>query len=471
MAENTQKKKKENSSKSKSKRRLDIAPKFIADNIVFSEKEQWAFYRVQNSFFDFLDDSAKIAGASRLASTFEALMRDRPRPLSCYLLLTSDPVDIDSWRQQMMDNEDNLKLAPGFEKYVKDQYEYLQSFSFSKKIVYFGIKLGNRNALEFNPSSVFDAGFKDAIDTAKKTISSVMNIKTEYVTKEEELMAREKEMDFNRILANSEMGAERATADEILLAIKRQFFPAMPTPYLNVDYDSRIGSSDIEKELSSAIFNNLRWMRINQMTRNGKIVDGYRAALTVSKLPREVEFPYNWPFLYFKDFINRNSNIYAYARFNLIPSEKMKKNFEKQKARQKDEFENMKGGDVNSSLGVLDKDIEDSLDDIQKLNVLIQDRTPWFEGVYRLVITASTEEELKKRCTEVINKYDQELDIKLSWTIGDQKNLFLEQMMGDTLREKDHQQITDVKYLSTSGFAYANNIGDPIKPPNHRNRS
>ena len=449
--------------KNAGKKKLPIAANAIIDNMVFSKDERWAYYKLSNSVFDFLSLDAKLSVGQQLINAFVNLMSDRQEPLDCHLIITSSPVNIDAWEDQIRTVSEDWTRGPGFDQYIHEQAEHLKDEEYLRKETFLGVCLGKRGALEIDTSNMFEGGLKGASEIIRGWMSTALKLPSEEISIDEEKTARNKEEEFYRILSMGNLRAERCTAEELLLLIKRQFYPAMPAPYLDVDYENRIGPGDLELELTSAIENKLRWLKINQMIGEHE-VEGVRACLTIAKLPRNTNFPYSsFPFMYFLHKLGLPFT--SFARFQLHPTSKMKKELEKKKKEQKDELENIAGGGdstVDGALGMMPSDVQESLEDMRMLNeMLAQGKTPWVEGTYRIVVETVDEKALKNFCSIVKQRYT-DLDINITWTVGDQAQLFLEQMPGDKLRTTSHKQLTNLVMFGTSGFNYSSDVGDKI---------
>lgn len=459
MSENKKQDKKKPSS---GRKRMDIAPISIIDNIVFNKTERWAYYRLSNSVYDFLSSEAKISVASQLVNAFSNLMSDRQDPLECHLIIASTPVDVDAWEDQAREVTKGWDHAPGFERYLQEQAEMLRQEEYLKKVTYLGVHLGKRGAFDASTKSIFEAGVAEAMEYVKRWASTALQTPGEVITEQEEQESRAKEIDIHRTLSTGNLRAERVSAEEILLLIKRQFYPSMSVPYLDIDHGSRIEAGDMDLELSSAIYNRLRWLQINQMV-DGEEYSGHRATLTISKLPRETNFPYEgFPFMYFMHRLSLPFT--SYARFTLHPNIKMKKKLEAKKKEQKDEIENVQAGGntLDSTIGSMPQHVVDAVADMQTLTEMLNNtKHPWVEGVYRIVVETPDENTLKKYCTMVKQKFT-DLDVNINWTVGDQAELFLEQMPGDKLRGIAHKQITDLIMFATSGSTYSNDVGDLV---------
>lgn len=446
-----------------SKKELKPAAIAVVDNLVFSKNEMWAYYRLSTDVFDFLSSDGKIAGAYQIANAFTNLMGDRKEPMDIHLIESSVPIDIDAWAVQIQEVTKEWNRSPGFDKYINEQIAYLKQEEYLKKIVTLGVNLGKRGALDFDDINFLEMGFKGTKEQLQKWFNRALSVPGEEISADEEDSARRKEAEIFRTLANGNLQAKRMTSEDILLLIKRQMYPSMPTPYLDVNHDSRLGPGDMELETASAIENKYRWLKISQIV-DGEELEGYRACLSFSKFPRYMGFPNGtFPFMYFPNKLSLPFTLYA--RLTLKPSEVMKKEIEKKKKEQADELENVSAGATSTGnviSGGMPAAVQEALEDVQTMtSILASDKAPWVEGSYRIVVETPTEEILRKYCSIVKQRYA-DLDINVTWTAGDQAELFMEQMPGDSTRIKSFKQITNLSFLATSGFRNSNDVGDLI---------
>lgn len=458
--------KKEKPVKPKSGKGKQLKPSAIAviDNMVFSQTDTWAYYRLSTNVYDFLSNDGKIGSAYQIANAFTNLVGDRRESLDVHLIVTSVPVDVDAWAVQVKETSKDWERSPGFERYVQSQIEMLKTQEYLKKVVLLGVNLGKRGALEFENVNFLELGFKSAKEQLSRWWSNALSIPSNEISAEEEDNARRKEAEIFRTLSNGNLRGKRMSAEDLLLTLKRQFYPAMPAPYLEVDHENRLGPGDMDLELISGVENKYRWLKITQMV-GGTELSGYRACLSFSKFPRVTGYPGGWPFLYFPAKLSLPFTLYA--RLTLVPSEGMKKQLEKKRKEMVDELENVNNsGQTSGASGTLSggqpSAISEAIGDMQTMTELLQgDKTPWVTGSYRIVVETPTEEILKKYCSIVKQSYS-DLDINVSWTAGDQAELFLEQMPGDKLRSKPFNQVTNMAFLATSGFRNSSDVGDLI---------
>lgn len=442
-------------------KKLGISALAMIDNVVYSKTEKWAYYRLSNHVFDFISLESKVALASRLTNAFSNLMNDKQEPVECHIIITSVPIDLNSWSDQVKTISKSWDRAPNFDTYIKEQKEFLEREEYMIKAVYLGINLGKRGALEVENINIIESGLKGARDYIKSWWNNILYLPTEEVKEDEEKEVRRKEENIYRILSTGNLQAERCTSQELLLLIKRQFYPALPTPYLDIDHSNRIGPGDIALESHSMIKNKYRWLEFSHIM-NGEEYTTYRTCLSFSKFPKETVYPYSIPFLYLPYQLHLPFTVYA--RFFLIPTSKMKAEIEKKKKEQKDEVENISAGmdDYSSVVDGAPTGVIESLSTIQEMSEMVNtDKTPWVEGSYRIVVETPSEELLRKYCS-ILKQQFADQDINVSWTSGDQTQLFLEQMPGDKLRVKSFNQLTNLNMITTSGFNFSNDVGDLI---------
>lgn len=448
--------------KAKKGKRLDISMEAVVDNIVFSEKEVWAYYKVSNRAYEFLSFGGKVGLAINMTTAFNNLMTDKTDDLDLHMINTSTPLDYNAWADQIYSERSKQVKPPGFDDFMNEQRDFLIDQNYMVKVSYLGVCLGKRGALDLESLNVFETGFKGAWDFAKKWGSEALALPTGEISKDEEERFRQAEEEIYRILSAGHLQAEKVSSEDILLLMKRQFYPAMPAPDLDIDHDSRLGAGDLDLELYSGIKNRFRWLEITQQIYH-ITATGYRTTLSFSKFPREMTYPIGIPFLYLPSKLSQHFT--TYARFTLISSQSMKKEVEKKQKEQKDELENLAAGQdaFDSTIsGGGPADVTEALYDGQVMQQLLtSDKAPWVQGTYRIVIEAHDLDSLKNYASLLKQEYA-DLGINLNWTSGDQASLFLEQMPGDRLRENSFIQTTNLYQIGASGFNFSSDVGDRI---------
>lgn len=438
-------------------KKLQVPMLGVSDNIIFGKKEVWAYYKISTVPYDFLSASARANLANSTMTALAALCTSEGTKVDGHILITSSPFDIVSWSNQIdrtyLDWHD--EYTNPYKKFMTQQEHELAMNSYQKPVVYFGVKLFNRGSFDIDSFNVFEFGWEDAFTAFKKGVSNLFIMPSEDITEFEETKAKEKEDDIFRTLSSGYLRAKRATAEEMLLVNKRQFYPAMPSPYLEVDHGRRIGLNDIAIETGGVIENNYRHLKFSQVV-DGELYEGYRATLSFAKFPSGMSMPGNMvPFLYFP--ASRRLPYTMNARFTMIPHSQIKKDLNKKKLEATDEIENLASSGQGAHAG-----IANTVNDISDLELnLEQSKMPWVNGAYRVTIEMPTKELLKDAISDLKQEYARN-DVTLILTSGDQLDLFLEEMPGSNIMMNSFNQQTNLAMLGVSGFNIGGFAGDPI---------
>lgn len=454
MAKKNKKQKKEN------RKLLDIPAVGIVDNVVFSKKEAWAYYKIASVPYDFLTNAGRVKLANDIIVAFSSLSQRIGRNVDLHILVTNTPVNIDSWEDQMYEiydqwNGRNNRLKT-FDKFIRNQTVALKRRSYKKKVVYLGVKLFTRGTISFDNFNVLDFGFAEALEVIKKSISSLLVLPDENITKLERARAKKDEYEIYRVIRTSTLRGTRLSSEELLLTIKKTLYPAMPSPYLEVNHDERIGLNDIMLETGAIIEDHRRYLKIKQMIGTEER-EGYRATLSFSKFPSDsmVEPGGIDPFMYLPTIMGLPFTMNA--RATLMPIDKMKKDLQKKKLESEDELKNLASSGQRVSSSVIETQM-----DIDRLDAeLSSDNLPWVSGNYRMTVEMPTYELLVTAIQEMKQEYAKN-DIVLTWTTGDQLEMLMEEIPGGELKMGDFAQLTNLAMLGVSGFSYGGSVGDPI---------
>lgn len=433
---------------------LDIKIRGIADNIVFSDTDIYAYYEVSTVGYDFMNLESKVGLLRGINQGFVNLASNRDSDLDGHLIVTNTPIDIDYWESQFMEITKGWDRKPGFNNYFNQQAEYLRSRKFMTRKIYLGISLGKRFGADIKGLGIaIEAGW----DQTKQMLMDILkNIgANDYSISDKEIAkAKSMENDLFSILSNSAMQCTRPSTEEIALIVKRAFYPGMPTPFLDFVPDGRWGHGDIIRETASDITKNRRWTEITQPI-NGDLITGYRATLTFSRFPERMDVPVSMstPWIYIMQSIGIPFDMYA--RFTIIPSRTMKKTFSRHKTDILDE-----GNNAGSAGADLPIDLQEDYQKAAELEAYAnKSNEPFLKGVYRIVLTSLDTDSLKNMVDMVKTQYSN-YGITLTWTSGDQQDLLLEFMPGDHIREKSFIQQSNIELLGASGFNIFNRIGD-----------
>ena len=77
-------------------------------------------------------------------------------------------------------------------------------------------------------------------------------------------------------------------------------------------------------------------------------------------------------------------------------------------------------------------------------------------------IEAPTEEILKDEATNLKQLFNEE-DIVLTWTSGDQLQMFREEFPGGHLEINSFQQTTNLALVGVAGINFGTKVGDPVR--------
>lgn len=439
---------------------LDLSLVAVIDNMAFSKTNMWAYYRLENSPYDFLSDEGKYIAHKRISNAFNNLMAERQDPLECRLIVTSVPIDINAWREQVYSNL-NWERPIEFDEFIEEQEEHLRAQDFQEKVVYLAVHIGRRGALDFDTMGIIESGFRGAIDSLKEWSNVFLGLSDGEVSATEEKHARSREGDLYTKVADGHLQAKRCNSEEILLLLKRELYPAMPAPYLDVDHENRLGPGDIALEYSSVIHNKFRWLKITQIVDEIEMT-GYRATMTFTKFPKLTQYPEMMPFLFFMDKIGLPFT--QFACFTMYPSSAMKKEVDNKAKVSKDELSNIASSQdaIDSEVDGLPADVENAMGDMKMISQTIsEDKSPWIRGTYHIVVETKNEKQLKKYCAQLKQHYT-DMDMNLTWSAGDQAKLFLQQMPADKIRVTDFEHITNLNIISAAGPTFSSEVGDRI---------
>lgn len=453
-------KKEKNKKKKINKESISIPPVGIVNNIVFSKGEAWAYFKIASVPYDFLTNSGRAQLSNDIMIAFSGLSQRAGKNVDIHILVTNTPFSVDSWEDQMNKiydewNGKGSRLST-FDKYMRNQTVALKRRSYKKKVVYIGVKLFNRGTFSLDEFNILEFGFAEALEAIKKGLSSVLAIPDENITPLERNRAKKDEFEINRAIKSSTLKGTRLSSEELLLIIKKTLYPSMPSPYLEVNHEERIGLSDIVMETGAIIEDHRRYLKIKQMVGTEER-EGFRATLSFSKFPSDSMMEPSGidPFMYLPTIMGLPFTMTA--RLTLMPIEKMKKDLQKKKLDSEDEIKNISGSGqrVTSAIRETQQDI-DRLD-----HELTTDTMPWVSGNYRMTIETPTYELLATAVQEMKQEYAKNETI-LVWTTGDQLDLMMEEIPGGKLKMSDFSQLTNLAMLGVAGFGYGGQVGDPI---------
>lgn len=444
-----------------SKKRINRQMIGIADNIVFTKRGAWAYYKIPVEPYDFLPKQEQFELGVSTTNALVNIFGDRQTPLEFHILGDSIPIDLEKFREQTAEEYKHKSTIGEFGDFMTRQIAFLEFSEFTRKTVLLGIKISERGVYEDDgEGNILVLSIKNAWNRVRTVVNSLFPTVT-VVTEEEEKSARIAEERIDTIISNGNLRGERASSEEILLLTKKIFYPFMPVPYLDIDYDNHVDEGDILAETASTIVERSQYLEMRQIVsppgqEDAEDMVGYRAVLTMRKFARDRQFPTPTPFFYA---INQFGYPFPfYARFVMHSSETMRKLIDRKSLESQDEIKNIEEGNVRE----MPDDVVQSLHDMRRIKMMINESSePWIEGSYRIVVEADTVKKLRNFASRLKQSY-KDMGITLHWSHGDQLDLLLESMPGDFLRQESYNQVTPLVHIGTSGFNFATEFGDEI---------
>lgn len=439
----------------------------IVDNLIFSKDGVWAYYKISERPYDFLSNDSKINLAKSTLLSLSSLCNST-KGVDLHILVTNTPFDPTKWTELVENSygfwQERAKKVEEysdffhtgstevFQSYVQDTAMELYHSQYLKRVSYLGVKLFDRKAIDFN-INVFELGFAKAKTRFRSAITNLFKTPDDVITKDEEEKAIQQENSVFQLLKHGNLAPVKPDTKELLLTMKKIYYPGMPSPYLEVDHENRIGLNDILVESGGEIHVGSRIMKLVQNI-DGKIFEGYRTTLTISKLPDKINIPS------YKDPLFYRASLFPFttsARVTLLPSETMKKKFYDKKLESQDELKNLddSGQDMTTAVAKTQRDLntlEKELEDGDE---------PWAIGSYRITVDGASEEFIDEVVTSLKQEFKQD-EIILLQTTGDQLDLFREEQMGGETIVKDFQQTTNLAIMAALGFNFGTDVGDPI---------
>lgn len=443
----------------KPKKKLDFQPQAIIGNLVFSKHEVWAYYAVNGYSYSYRTSQDKVSLMSSLTLAFNNLITGNDR-VDCQLIETNIPLSVDMWEEAYMASVGNMKYHTGFADLIEKQRQQFTQGNYFERTLYLGVCLGRRGALDTQRANPLISGFQDTFTYLGEWLSQASQV-GDYSVRDDELNAvRIKEEAYFSSISVTALEPVRCDTEELALLIKKQFYPAMPTPYLNFTGDTW-DNYDIIHECGSVlnVKSNPKYLAFQQVI-DGEEKWGYRATLSVSQFDKNrLVIPQATPWVYNALLCaDINTPFDVYTRFTLVPSHKMRRSIDNKSRAQRNAVQDA----LDSGHHVSREQIEQ----VRELDRLIDEtgngREPWVSGIYRIVLMSDSPDDLLHKVSAMKEHYETSLGLKLTHTYHDQLDLFLESMVGDTYRDKSFLQTSDTALLGISGFGIKNVVGDSL---------
>ena len=422
----------------------------IENDLTFSKRDVYLWVRLVDVNYEFKTDLEREGMATDFTLALANILNSDEHELDAHIIKTSKIFDTQKWYNNFHAAVAKDNPVPYFDDYTTRMAEHIDSYSFRQKSVYLGVNLGLRNL--YNP---IKRSLK--IPFIEDLLNKLAGVVDEYITPEELEFWEERARLIRHSLSTGELHAEPVTSAEIAYTIRKNFFPAMPIPStddLDITESSSWGAGELQTLTDADIETTPRWLKISQLVKGEEKV-GYRATLCMAKFPETYNYPDKEPWMHSASLLGFPVDIYS--RFSVIPSSKVKKQVSNRIKEIKDQASNM-----TSAGGQMTLEVEENLRLGQYLEYALgKDDTPWLYGRHRVVVEASTINELKERCQAVIEHY-KSLGILVVWSTGDQLDLLLESMPNDRVRLGSYYQRHELDIMGAAVPAGSGKTGDSI---------
>jgi hypothetical protein len=422
----------------------------IQGDITFSKTDVWVWVKVAPSQYDFQDYIAR----ERLANDFDIsianLLTSDEKALECHLIVSSKAFESKKWVNKLLTRSQLSKPNPELKYFLSEMYEYVDAWDFRDKLVYLGVNLGHR--AEFSTTkSIIPAGILDRfINTLGGPVEDYMS------DKEYEFWDTRAKSVRNSLYA-SRIKAQPVVSEDIAYIVRKNFFPNMPSPTtedLSLGDSQKWGLGELAHLVDAEMENGARFIKMKQIV-DGEERVGYRATLCFNKFPETMFYPERDPWMHFAAHLPFNVDISS--RFTIEPSRKVRKEVTRKLKEIQDQARNQ-----TSAGGSVTLDIQENMNLGTQIEFALgKDNTPWVFGRHRVIVEASSEDELRERVKRVIDHY-RELDIQIVWPTGDQMNLLKESLPNDRIRVSAYQQRQELSIISAGVPAGAGTVGDSI---------
>jgi hypothetical protein len=437
--------------KNKNIGRTELSLTSIHEDLTFSSTDVWVWVRVPETQYEFLDDESRERLASDMDVALANLVTSDEKGVECHMIVSSYPFDSVKWVQELDKVSQSNNPNPYHTDYLYDMYSHVDYQEFREKLVLLGINIGKR--ISYSPAKSLTPGTFDKIIN----LLSAAPV-SDYITPKELEYWQARARSVSSALQTSRIHALKAETKEIAYAVRKNFYPAMPTPTpeeLALGQGTTWGEGEVASLVDAQIENHPKFLKITQEVDNRPMV-GYRATLCFSKFPTVMDFPRWNPWIHYSSALPFSTDFSL--RFTLEPARKVRKEVDHKLKEALDQANNM-----TSAGGTTTIEVDEHINLGNQLEYsLKQDATPWVFGRFRVTVEAETEIELRERVARVIDHY-RSMDIFVTWPTGDQLSLLKENLPNDKVRVLSYYQRQTLGIISTGMPSGSGTAGDRIK--------
>jgi len=318
---------------------------------------------------------------------------------------------------------------------------------FDVKKVFLGVRLGARR----DKASLLDA--VNPLRGLMRGIQQATDLHDVSVSDAELAEWTSQAHSLRRVLAESALHAEPATASDVATILSAPLWPSMTQPPATASAKKTWGAGELTSLVDCEITNNRKYLTVHQVTPQGTFASGYVATLSISRFPDVLRFPDQEPWIHMA--ARLDFPVDFSLRFTVVPFQAVKKDVSRKLADAKDQAQHIAESGTSVPLQVREQLEVSTVLEYE----LDKTRLPWIYATHRLLITASTPEQLAARGRSLIEAY-RELGIDVVWSSGDQMSLLLESMPGDKVRTRSYIQRQELPLLSGGMPTASSQVGD-----------
>ena len=430
-----------------------LPARYLDDTVLLTDKEAWTYVQLPLERYEYLSASAREYLCSSMTLAFASLASSSTETVDVHLRIAYRPFDTIEWGTALSRRASQQQPTPGWNDYLLDMADRVDSLGFQGKEVYLGVKLGARRK-GAEGGSLWD----ELIAPVRRLTGKLENLAgydDEQVSDAELERWHSKAADVHRALSASSLRAQPATANQVAWLIAHPFWPEMEQPVVTASDAVAWGAGSLRHLVESDVTHHRRWLEVNQVGVDGKTSTGYLAQLAVSRFPDSLEFPAQEPWMHF--IAHMPHEVEFSSRFTIVPPLQVQKDVSRKLADAKDQAQHIAEAGSNIPLKV-----REQLEVATELEYLIdKERVPWAYARHRLVVTGRTSEELTDRCRTIIEKY-RELGMDVVWPTGDQMALLLESLPGGPTTTRSYYQRQDLATVAGGMPTAASDVGDAV---------
>lgn len=440
---------------------IEFPIKYFEGNLVFSQDGScWAYYNLPGYNYDFLADDEKDYIFTKLKAFFWQINLDT------HMLIVPNFQSIQEKHERF---KSKLKgpLKEAAAKHTDDaaqQLEKLLGMEGTEYCFYLGIKLPK-------PENLKKSLFQELQEAWKEFISNINEAgglsEPEILEDEIERYRKAERRVFNKV--NSRMKADPVDEETLQWLIRRNWYRGIGkapilkdwSPAYTVDYKEyeegnitvrRPLYSDVLRLTEGLIDDSPKRSIILKQVYEGKEVEGHVAFLTISNVPYELEFPgEEWLYaIQSLDF-----PVEVSVRTETLDNRKALSAVRNKQKELKDQDRHARETGNDTGLNVIE-----GRQEAHELEAHLQkSRMPLIKSSIVLAISASDEDELKRRCDTVKDLY-QDMMFQVEQPYGDQWLAFNEFLPGAKRYVKDYIHVMEPATVAGGMFGATKQLGD-----------